>query len=227
MRDRFPLSVKPSAEDLLALIASDLRSLESETRLFETEQRELGLLAARVESLRHGNPSPEGLRSLADQIGNAAFLAGDGEFADLMTKQKRRIVLFLDQTAPAKEPKRVLIVEDAAPTRGLLRAALERQGLMVDAVEDEIDALASLDRARYALFIVDLTTRRVVGGDLIRRISERHAGVPVLVASAAGTAELDLPNIRALIRKPFDVNRVAQMALTLLDITDELAPSLR
>ena len=217
--------MRTSVEDLLALIASELRALESQKRLFETEQHELALFAERIEFLGDA-PSRASLQQLADDIGNAAFLAGDGEFADLMTRQKRRIVQFLDHSAPAKAPRRILIVEDAAPIRGLLRAALERQGFLVDAVEDELDALACLDRARYSLFFVDLTTRRVSGPNLIRSITERNAGVPVLVASATGNFEIALPAIRAVIRKPFDVNRVAQIASTLTDLAGEFEPSL-
>ena len=219
--------MKTSADQLLGLIVSDLRGLEAEKRLFETEQRELGLLAARVESLHDAFAAREALQQLADDIGNAAFLAGDGEFADVMTRQKRRIVQFLDHTAPAKAPRRVLIVEDAAPVRGLLRTALERQGFVVDAVEDELDAQACLDREHYSLFFVDLTTRRVLGADLIRRLNDRHAGVPMLVANASGSLDFAVPAIRAVIRKPFDVNRVADIASTLLDRTGEPEPSVK
>ncbi len=217
--------VKTSAGQLLKAIAGDVRALEAENRLFDTEQRELALLATLVESLVPA-ATPEQLEKLADTISNAAFMAGDGEFSELLTRQQRRIRQFLAETAPEKEVRRVMIVADAAPTRGLLRTVLERHGFVVTAVEDELDAMATLEREGYCLIIVDLTTRRVSGVDVIRKLAARNVSAPVLVTMATNeppSNDLDPTIVRAILRKPFDFERVAEIASAICDDSDSAA----
>lgn len=218
MGDRVAASVKTSAEQLLEVIAGELRALQVQNRLFENEQRELGLLAAFVDSTRSGlreeTQIQERLRKLADAIGNVAFLGREGMFADLLNSHKRRILQFITHAPDESDVRTLMIVADAAPIRGLLRTILERHGFIVHAVADELDAMLMLERERYCLIIVDLTTRRVSGKDIVRRLSGRNVNVPILVTTSANESayDFDSPMVRAVLKKPFDVERVAQLA---------------
>ncbi len=159
------------------------------------------------------------MHKLADAVGNVAFLAREGMFADMLNGHKRRILQFITQIPDESEVRTLMIVADAAPIRGLLRTLLERHGFIVHAVADEIDAMLMLERERYCVIIVDLTTRRVSGKDIIRRLSGRNVNVPILVTTGGNesTYDFDSPMVRAVLKKPFDVERVAQIAAELCD----------
>lgn len=222
MGDRVPPSVKRPAEQLLETLASELNELYLQNELLETQQRELGLFAAFVDSMAHDfrDPTPPltRLRKLSEAIGNVSIVAGEGKLSDLLATQKLRIQHFLTQTTPDSNVRTVMIVADAAPIRGLLRTVLERHGFVVHAVADELDALTMLERDNYCVIIVDLTTRRVSGTDIIRRLASRNITAPILVTTAGNETTQDFgPSVRAILRKPFDVERLALIATELCD----------
>lgn len=223
MGDRVPASVKTPAEELLELIASELKAFHDQNQMLEGQQKELGLFAAFVDSMAHDfrDPTPtlQRLRKLSDAIGNVAFFADESKLAELLASQKRRIQQFLTQTPPEREVRTVMIVADAAPIRGLLRTVLERYGFVVRAVADELDAMAMLEREHYCVIIVDLTTRRVSGTDIIRRLSARNVSAPVLVTTGGNESTYDFGSsaVRAVMKKPFDVERLAKIAIELCD----------
>jgi len=223
MGDRVAASVKTPAEELLESIAAELEAFHSNNELMESQQRELGLFVAFVDSMAHDfrdvTPTLQKLRRLSDAIGNVAVLAWEGNVSELLASQKVRIQHFLTQTPSDSEVRAVMIIAEAAPIRGLLRTVLERHGFIVHAVADELDALTMLDREHYCVIIVDLTTRRLSGTDIIRRLSARDVSAPVLVTTGGNESMYDFGSsaVRAVLKKPFDVERLAQIATELCD----------
>jgi len=215
--------VKTPAEELLESIAAELKAFHASNELMESQQRELGLFVAFVDSMAHDfrdvTPILQKLRRLSDAIGNVAVLAGEGNVSELLASQKVRIQHFLTQTPSDSEVRAVMIIAEAAPIRGLLRTVLERHGFIVHAVADELDALTMLDREHYCVIIVDLTTRRLSGTDIIRRLSARDVSAPVLVTTGGTESMYDFGSsaVRAVLKKPFDVERLAQIATELCD----------
>jgi CheY-like chemotaxis protein len=225
MGDRVAASVKTPAEELLESIAAELKAFHANNQLMESQQRELGLFAAFVDSMAHdfrdSTPTLQKLRKLSDAIGNVAFLAGEGKLSELLASQKVRIQHLLTQTPADSDVRAVMIIADEAPIRGLLRTVLERHGFVVRAVADELDALTMLEREHYCVIIVDLTTRRVSGTDIIRRLSARSVSAPILVTTGGNESTYDFGSsaVRAVLKKPFDVERLAQIATELCDET--------
>jgi DNA-binding response OmpR family regulator len=109
------------------------------------------------------------------------------------------------------EKHRLLIVDDDAPIRNLLRRLALRAGFTVDTAKDGQDAIEKLGNATYEIVIVDLMMPRVSGFELLQHINGLDPRPTVIVATAmmnGDVARLDDSLIRRVIRKPFDVDAV-------------------
>ena len=101
--------------------------------------------------------------------------------------------------------RRVLLVEDDAGMRDVIRALLERAGLRVTAAADGAEAWELLGQGpRPAAILVDLYTPRMTGHDLVARIrrTPRLAAVPI-IAMSGERAERGRPVAEAFLEKPF------------------------
>jgi CheY-like chemotaxis protein len=115
--------------------------------------------------------------------------------------------------------KTVLIIDDDAPTRGLLKAVVIRAGL--DAVvasngREAIDVISTRDD--LACIVLDLMMPVIDGKAVIEHISSTQRSVPVIVCTAVGprqTPEFDRAIVRAVVQKPFDVDQLVAMLKTL------------
>jgi DNA-binding response OmpR family regulator len=101
---------------------------------------------------------------------------------------------------------RVLIVDDEADIRGLLRQLLERSGHLVKEAGDGREALRTLHSWRPDLVVLDITMPGLDGYTTLERIREL-TDVPVLMLSARGT---EIDKVRGLkagaddyVTKPF------------------------
>lgn len=105
----------------------------------------------------------------------------------------------------------------------LLCRIAERAGFEVDCAKDGVQALEFLAAKEYAIAIVDLMMPRLSGYDLVQKISTLTPRPTVIVATAlmAGdVASLDDSMVRRVIKKPFDIQAVAN---TLIDTAREIA----
>jgi two-component system cell cycle sensor histidine kinase/response regulator CckA len=111
--------------------------------------------------------------------------------------------------------KTVLIIDDDAPTRGLLKAVVIRAGLealVASSGGEAIDMISTRDDLRCIL--LDLMMPVIDGPAVIKHVSSTRRDVPVIVCTAAGprqTPEFDRTIVRAVIQKPFDVEQLAAM----------------
>lgn len=107
----------------------------------------------------------------------------------------------------------ILIVDDDRQIRKLLESVARRAGFDVDTAKDGLDALEMIDQKQYAIAIVDLMMPRLSGYELVQEISTRSPRPVVLVATAMTNGDvesLDDSMVRRVIRKPFDINAVAE-----------------
>jgi two-component system response regulator ResD len=84
---------------------------------------------------------------------------------------------------------RILVVDDEAGLRKLVRVALEREDFLVDEAVDGYECLDKLQGGSYLLVILDLMLPRLDGWSVCREI-HRENNVPVMILSARGE-ELD------------------------------------
>ena len=129
------------------------------------------------------------------------------------------------------EPEKValLIVDDETAIRKLLAKIAERAGFAVDTARDGLEALEMLGRKNYEIAIIDLMMPRLSGYELVQKISVLTPRPTVIVATAlmhGDTASLDDSMVRRVIRKPFDIENVAQALVeTARQIAEERAAS--
>ena len=126
--------------------------------------------------------------------------------------------------------RRILVVEDSASTRSLVRAILEAPafatsvgGIEVTEAQSGFDAMRLLPRARYDLIITDINMPDVNGLELIHfiRRSEQYRSTPLVIISTQAT-ERDVQRGRKLgadeyVPKPFTAESIQTACKKLLD----------
>ncbi len=109
------------------------------------------------------------------------------------------------------ELQNVMVVEDNAQIRTIVRVALEKVGkLTVCACESGIEALQALENFLPQLILLDVMMPEMDGPTLLRRLRERPdtAAIPVVFLTAKTTTQ-EIKAMRELgvvdvIGKPFD-----------------------
>jgi signal transduction histidine kinase len=125
-----------------------------------------------------------------------------------------------DPVSPGRGEGTILLVEDDAAVRLLIREILELSGYRVLVAASGRDAFGAIERAegKVDLVVTDLVMPGMGGDEFARLLEARHPGVRVLYASGhverPGSVPLK-PRYRELIRKPFKsdelVRKVSEM----------------
>lgn len=87
----------------------------------------------------------------------------------------------------AMEP--ILLVEDKAELRAMLRKALERAGYAVDDAADGIEAVTKIRARRYLLVLTDLKLPGRSGIEILRESKLSDPSIPVILITAYGSIE--------------------------------------
>jgi CheY-like chemotaxis protein len=105
---------------------------------------------------------------------NVGMPSGPGPSRSLLRRDK-----------PPEQVADILLVDDSAVARAKLRKLFEPAGYRVHLACDGVEALAMLDRGRYALMITDLEMPKMDGVTLINTCLDRPqtACMPVLAIS--------------------------------------------
>ena len=110
--------------------------------------------------------------------------------------------------------KPILVVDDDEPTQKLMQALMRRFGYATHTASNGRDAIESLKVNDYALVVLDLMMPGVSGHDVIEYLSSNLSKIPVIVCTAAGparTAHVDSPLVKAVVRKPFDIDEFSAL----------------
>ena len=106
----------------------------------------------------------------------------------------------------------LLLVEDKAELRGVLRKALERAKWNVDDAADATTGMEKLRRTRYLLVLTDLKLPGGSGLDVLRAAKEADAETPVIVMTAYGSVEEAVSAMKQgafdFIQKPVDLDHL-------------------
>lgn len=97
----------------------------------------------------------------------------------------------------------VLVAEDTAPVRTLLRRVLETEGYRVNVASDGVEALALFTRWGHDIVVADIWMPRMDGRELAVELRKQSATVPILFVSGydAYLDQVDLPG--PVLAKPF------------------------
>jgi DNA-binding NtrC family response regulator len=116
---------------------------------------------------------------------------------------------------------KILVVEDDAVARDLLREILSAEGFEVDAVDDGAPAVERAASGRYDLVVSDIRMERVGGMDVLRAFSEKAPGTPVILITAFGdvTGAMEAIGHGAYdyVSKPFNVEELRQTVARALE----------
>jgi CheY-like chemotaxis protein len=117
--------------------------------------------------------------------------------------------------------KTVLIVEDDEATQSLMVAVLRRCGLSSVIAPNGQAAIELLDtRDDFACILLDLMMPVYDGSSVLAHMAARERKVPVIVCTAAvpvTSESFDHSLVRAVIRKPFDVEQLSAAVLALVE----------
>lgn len=117
-------------------------------------------------------------------------------------------------------PKRILVIEDDPDVREALTEALSASGLDVSVALDGVDGLERLrEGARPVAILLDLRLPRLGGEDFLRelRADPRFEHVPVITMTA-GEDATDDREVLAHLHKPFDLEDVRRLVLSLCEV---------
>ena len=118
--------------------------------------------------------------------------------------------------------KRVLVIDDDMPLRGMLAAALRQHGFQVLLAGDGAEGQRALNIHHPDVILLDLAMPNVNGWDFLQRLNETgHIGrVPIIVVSAHlrvdPQAVLQM-GVSAILPKPFNLE-------DLISLIEHLAP---
>ena len=115
---------------------------------------------------------------------------------------------------------RILLIEDDEKVARAVSRGLEAERLAVDAVSDGLEGLATARTTPYDLVILDLMLPGLSGTELLRRLRQGNAEVPVLVLTARDAVADKIANFEAgaddYLTKPFAFAELAVRVKALL-----------
>ena len=117
-------------------------------------------------------------------------------------------------------PKRILIADDEAPIRTLLRDYLESLGYAVAEACNGLDVLDQLMIFKPELLILDLVMPEQEGIETIRQVRAKHKDVKIIAVSGAFAGQFlrtaKLLGANAVLPKPLDLAELAGLTAELI-----------
>ncbi|WP_370304968.1 response regulator [Sinimarinibacterium flocculans] len=93
-------------------------------------------------------------------------------------------------TAVARAPRQVLVAEDSAPNRLMLKLMLERMGYTVTCAADGLEAVDACERTAFDAVLMDITMPRMNGLQAVRHLrAHGAANLPVIALSGRSAPE--------------------------------------
>jgi len=118
--------------------------------------------------------------------------------------------------------KRILVIDDDLPLRGMLAAALRKHGFQVLLAGDGEEGQRAVNLHNPHVILLDLAMPRVNGWDFLQRLQEtgKIKDVPIIVVSAHLRVEPQAilqMGVRAILPKPFNLPE-------LIDLIEHVSP---
>jgi len=116
----------------------------------------------------------------------------------------------------------VLVAEDDTDLRGVLAAALTRNGHRVLQARDGAEALAAIEREHVDLLVLDLVMPNIDGYEVLARLqaNDTHARIPVVVVSGADRSSSEVRSLRlganVYLTKPIEAAALTEEVTRLL-----------
>jgi excisionase family DNA binding protein len=133
---------------------------------------------------------------------------------------------FLARSGPAHQRSGppVLLVDDDAGMREIVRIELQREGYDVQVAETADEGLAAIEERKPELVLLDVMMPHVDGWEMLRRIQERYGAgaIPVLMFSGQvdddGRRQATSRGARGFVGKGFDLDELVDQAKQILPV---------
>jgi two-component system, chemotaxis family, chemotaxis protein CheY len=116
---------------------------------------------------------------------------------------------------------KILIVDDSAMSRRILRSILEAAGHQVTEAEDGMIALEKYYLQRPDVVLLDLIMKGMLGMEVLRKIRLMDEGARIIVATAdiqtSTKAMTEAEGAAAFVTKPFVSERILQTVKSVLE----------
>jgi excisionase family DNA binding protein len=158
------------------------------------------------------------IRKWSDQGRVPAFYTPGGH----RRYRRRDLESFLDRSGPGgrTEGPLVLVVDDDAGLRELIRVSLTLDGYAVREAASAEEALAAIEDTAPDLVLLDVVMPGVDGWQMLQRMQERHGSIPVIMFSGKvdeeSAAEAEQRGAQGFIGKPFDPQQLIERAKQLV-----------
>ena len=118
-------------------------------------------------------------------------------------------------------PSHILVVDDDPDIRHILQERLESYGYRVETAADGPSAIEQLEHLTLSGIFLDIRMPGMDGIQVLARIRARSLTIPVVMVTAAGTAELANASLQAgaqaCLFKPFDQTQIKHVVETWFD----------
>ena len=115
-------------------------------------------------------------------------------------------------TIPTTQQRHILVADDDADIRSLLRAVLEEEAYSVTEATSGQEALDGLREGAYDLVLLDVRLPGMTGLDVLKQLREKQGEVPVILITAHGSPNIAIQasslGAYSYITKPFDIEDV-------------------
>ena len=133
---------------------------------------------------------------------------------------------FLVRSGPGRQQSGppVLVVDDYAGMRELVRLQLEREGYSVQETASAEEGLAAIEARKPELILLDVMMPHVDGWEMLRQIQERYGAgsIPVLMFSGQvdddGELEATSSGARGFVGKGFNLDELVEQAKAILPV---------
>ena len=109
----------------------------------------------------------------------------------------------------------ILIVEDRASLRRLMRRALEQEGYSITVAESAAGGIQYLAEARFDLVLTDLKLGDSTGIDVLAACREHQPEVPVIILTAFGTVQVAVEAMKLgaadFLEKPLELDELFEL----------------
>ena len=144
-----------------------------------------------------------------------AIASSDRSVVDACVSKDASPALLLDSIRGLRAPARprVLVVEDDAEIRGVIRAALESEGLEIIETGDGFEALAECERWAPGLVVLDLGLPHMSGKEFVTAYRGlRTQEAPIVVVSALNDGQRIAKELgaAACFAKPFSIQALSE-----------------
>ena len=131
------------------------------------------------------------------------FALGADAYLEKPVNRSQLLKMVLAYQANDAEETRVLVVEDLADTRSLMRRTLQKEGITVLEAENGVQGLEVMRREGASLVLLDLMMPEMDGFDFMEELRkmEQFANVPVIVVTAKQLTDEDRQRLNGSVQR--------------------------